>query len=148
MPSIALVWNCPPLSCKILRLRKKIVSVRLILVESLILFSLSFFFFFNKCFPLVGMTTKFNQGMYTRMRAKRNKPLSNLRTTGVRVMEKGNPVTTMTLPTPVIESVGIASPATSVEEIPPQRKRQRTGISRKRKLTLDFPMSRLMPGLC
>ena len=71
-PFIALVKNRLPSSYEILRLRKKRVSVRLIHVDSLAPF------FFFKCFPLVGMTTKFNRGMYTWMRAKKNEPLSNL----------------------------------------------------------------------
>ena len=35
-------------------------------------------FFFNKCFSFAEMTTKFNQGMYAKMKAKKNKPISNL----------------------------------------------------------------------
>ena len=74
------------------------------------------------------MTTKFNQGMYARMRAKKNEPLSNRGTKGVRVMEKGILITTATPSTPVVESARTASLATSIEEIPPQwSKRQRTG---------------------
>ena len=38
-----------------------------------------FFFFSNKCFSFAEMTTKFNQGMYAKMRAKKNEPLSNSR---------------------------------------------------------------------
>lgn len=60
------------------------------------------------------------------MRAKKNELLSNLGTKGVRVMEKGIPVTTATLSTPAIKSARTASPATSIEETPPQQsKRQR-----------------------
>ncbi|KAK9997458.1 hypothetical protein SO802_022144 [Lithocarpus litseifolius] len=73
------------------------------------------------------MTTKFNQSMYARMRAKKNEPLSNLRAKTVWVTEKGSLVTTMTPSTPDTESVRMASPDTSVEEINPQSKRQRTG---------------------
>ena len=82
------------------------------------------FFFFLKCFPLVGMTTKFNQSMYTRMRTKKNEPLSSLGAKNVWVMEKGGPVTTATLSTPSTEVMRTASPDTSVEEINPQSKRQ------------------------
>ena len=70
------------------------------------------------------MTTKFNQGMYARMRAKNNEPLSNLRARVVRVMEKGTSVTTATPSTPGIESGRIASLATLVEEIPPQQNKR------------------------
>ena len=131
LPSIALVQNCLPSSCEILRLRKKRVSVRLVHVDSLASSSpsLSFFYYFiifcfYKCFPFVGMTTKFNQGMYARMRAKNNEPLSNLRARVVRVMEKGTSVTTATPSTPGIESGRIASLATLVEEIPPQQNKR------------------------
>ena len=48
-----------------------------------------FFFFFNKCFSFTELTTKFNQEMYAKMRAKKNDPLSNLRKRVVRVLEKG-----------------------------------------------------------
>ena len=37
-----------------------------------------FLFFFLKCFSFAEMTTKFNQEMYAKMRAKKNEPLSNL----------------------------------------------------------------------
>ena len=36
-----------------------------------------FVFFFNKCFA-AGMTTKFNQGMYVKMKGKKNKALSSI----------------------------------------------------------------------
>ena len=61
------------------------------------------------------------------MRAKKNKPLSNLRAKNVKVTDKGASVTLATPATSSIEIMRIASPTTSVEEIPPQRKRQRIG---------------------
>ena len=85
-------------------------------------FGSSPFFFFNKCFPLVEMTTKFNQGMYTRMRAKKNDPLSNLGTRTVHIVEKGVFVTPAT---PDTEMMRTASPAASIEEITPLWKKQR-----------------------
>ncbi|KAK9998111.1 hypothetical protein SO802_017714 [Lithocarpus litseifolius] len=72
------------------------------------------------------MTTKFNQGMYARMRAKKNEPLSNLGAKAVKVMDKG---TSVIPATPVTSATGVtmtASPSTSVEEIPLPRKRQRS----------------------
>ena len=78
------------------------------------------FFFFNKCFPFAGMTTKFNQGMYVKLRAKKNEPLSNLGKRTVCVVEKGVSITPATL---VIETTRIASLATSVEEITPFQKK-------------------------
>ena len=67
------------------------------------------------------MTTKFNQGIYARMRAKKNEPLSNLRARAVRVVEKGVSVPPATL---VTKAKRTASPATSIEEITPLRKKQ------------------------
>ena len=73
------------------------------------------------------MTTKFNQGMYAQIRAKKNEPLSNLRAKTMRVMDKRASVTSATPATPSTEITRTASPATSVEEIIPLRnKRQRT----------------------
>ena len=69
------------------------------------------------------MTTKFNQSMYAQMRAKKSKPLSNLGAKNVKVTDKGTSVTPATPVTPGIKMVRMASPTTSVEEIPHQRKR-------------------------
>ena len=66
------------------------------------------------------MTTKFNQGMYSKMRAKKNEPLSNLDARTVRVVEKGVSVTPTTLD---IETTKTASLATSTEEITLLRKK-------------------------
>ena len=68
------------------------------------------------------MTTKFNQSMYARMRAK-----------NVRVTEKGSPITTATLSTPDTKVVRTASLDTSIKEINPRSKRQRTGDKQKKK---------------
>ena len=53
------------------------------------------------------------------MRAKKNKPLSNLGAKNVKVMDKGASVAPTTPITPSIEMARKASPTTSVEEIPP-----------------------------
>ena len=79
------------------------------------------FFFFNKCFA-AGMTTKFNQGMYAKMRGKKNEPLSSIGKRTVQVVEKGISITP---PVTVAEPLRTASPATSVKEINPIRKRPR-----------------------
>ena len=76
------------------------------------------------------MTKKFNQGIYARMRAKKNEPLSNLRARAVRVVEKGVSVPPATL---VTEAKRTASPATSIEEITPFRKKQRVADNGKDK---------------
>ena len=64
---------------------------------------------------------KFNQGMYAKMRAKKNEPFSNLGKRTMRVVEKG---VSVTLATPDTETMRIASSATSVEEITPLWKKQ------------------------
>ena len=60
------------------------------------------------------MTTKFNQEMCAKMRAKKNEPLSNLRKRVVHVVEKGTPITTVAS---IHEAMRTASLATSMEEI-------------------------------
>ena len=80
-----------------------------------------FFFFNNKCFSFAKITTKFNQEMYAKMKAKKNEPLSNLRKIVVRVVEKGTPITPVAS---IPKATRVASPATSVEEITPHPKRQ------------------------
>jgi len=67
------------------------------------------------------MTTKFDQGMYAKMRAKKNKPLSNLKKRVVCVVEKG---VSVTLATPITETSRTASSATSVKEITTLWKKQ------------------------
>ena len=87
----------------------------------LLLFPFFFFFFPNKCFSFAKMTKKFDQGMYAKMRAKKNDPLSSLEKRTVRVMEKRDSVTS---PAFVTEPSRIASPTKSVEEITPLRKKR------------------------
>ena len=79
------------------------------------------------------MATKFDQSMYTRMRAKKNEPLSNLGAKNVKVTDKDASITPATPVTPGIETARTASPITLVEEIPPQQKRQQTGDKEKEK---------------
>ena len=76
------------------------------------------------------MTTKFNQEMYAKMKAKKNEPLSNLRKRVVRIVEKGTPITPVTFVPKVTRT---ASPATSLEEITPHPKKQRVANKRKEK---------------
>ena len=67
------------------------------------------------------MTTKFNQDMYAKMRAKKNEPLSHLKKRVVRVVEKEVSVTPAASIPDVMRT---ASPATLVEEITPRPKKQ------------------------
>ena len=76
---------------------------------------------------------KFNQSMYARMRAKKNEPLSNLGAKNVKVTDKGASVKPATPVTPGVKMTRTASPTTSIEEIPPQWKSQRTGEKEKEK---------------
>ena len=74
------------------------------------------------------MTTKFNKDMCAKMRrSKKDEPLSSIGKKGVRVTGKGPSVIPITSATPIVsavETVKMASPATSVEEIPtPSSKR-------------------------
>ena len=80
------------------------------------------------------MTTKFNQSMYARMKAKKNEPLSSFKAKTVRVTEKGDLVTIATLSTIGTEIVRTTSLDTSIEEINPWNKRQRTRDKQKEKL--------------
>ena len=74
---------------------------------------------------------KFNQDMYANMRSKKNESLSNLGKRTVYITEKGPPVTSSALISPAIpgiETMRMASPATSIEVIP-------TPISKRPRLT-------------
>ena len=82
------------------------------------------------------MTTKFNQGMYAKMRGKKNEPFSSIRKRMVRVVEKGVFVTPPALFT---EPSRTASPANSVEEITPFQKRP--WVDDKRKDKVDYHLS-------
>ena len=67
------------------------------------------------------MTTKFNKDMYTKMRSKKDEPLSNIGKKTVRVTGKGPSVTSTVFVNPIVsvtETTKTASPATSVKEIP------------------------------
>ena len=82
----------------------------------------SFYFFFTKCFSPAEMTTKFNHDTYTRMREKKDEPLSSLRKKVVRVVDQGTPATPATS---IPETTKVPSPATSVEELTPRTKKPR-----------------------
>ena len=68
--------------------------------------------------------------MYTKMRAKKNEPLSNLEKKVVQVVEKGTSVTLVAF---VPKATRVMSPATLVEEITPYLKRQRMANKGKEK---------------
>ena len=89
------------------------------------------------------MTTKFNKDMYTKMRSKKDEPLSSIGKKGVCVTGKGPSATPVTSVTPIIsdvETVRMTSPVISVEEIPtPSSKR--SCISGKEKGKADSHLS-------
>ena len=67
------------------------------------------------------MTTKFNKDMYAKMRAKKDKPLSNIGKKTVRITRRGSPAVPATSITPVAsgaEMTRTTSPSTSIEELP------------------------------
>ena len=117
-------------------LKEKRVNIELVSIDPLA-YAWIFFFFFNKCFLLVEMMTKFNKDMYAKMRSKKDKPLSSIGKKGVRVMGKGPSVTLVASTTPIIfgvETVRTVSPTTSVEEIlTPCSKKPRLMIKEKEK---------------
>ena len=83
------------------------------------------------------MTTKFNKDMYAKMRAKKDEPLASIGKKVVRVTGKGPSVVPSVDATPIVsgvEGTRVASPATSVEEIPtPSSKRLRLSAKDKEK---------------
>ena len=78
---ITLVLTCLLTSYAASTLKEKRVSIKLVSIDPL---AYTWIFFFSKCFLLVEMTTKFNKGMYAKMRSKKDEPLSNIRKNGVR----------------------------------------------------------------
>ena len=67
------------------------------------------------------MTTKFNNDMYAKMRAKKDEPLSNIGKKTMRITRRGSPAvpaTSITLVASGAETTRMASPSTSIEELP------------------------------
>jgi len=69
--------------------------------------------------------------MYTWIKAKSNEPLSSLGKKMERVVKNGTPIT---LATSVLEATKAASTTTSLEELTPHPKRQRTLAKGKEKV--------------
>ena len=89
------------------------------------------------------MTTKFNKDMYAKMRAKKDEPLASIGKKVVHVTGKGPSVVPSVDATPIVsgvEGTRVASPATSVKEIPtPSLKRSRLSPKTKRRRELARP---------
>ena len=91
---------------------------------------------------LAEMTTKFNKDMYAKMRSKKDEPLSNIGTKGVRVTGKGPsviPITSATLIVSAVEMVRTASPAILVEEISTLSSKRLRVSGREREKTDSHP---------
>ena len=84
------------------------------------------------------MKTKFNKDMYAKMRLKKDEPLSNIGKKTVRVTGKAPSVIPAASVNPVVsgaETTRMASPSTSVEELPtPASKRPRLSDKEKEKV--------------
>ena len=84
------------------------------------------------------MTTKFNKDKYTKMRAKKDEPLSNIGKKTVRITGRGSPAvpaTSITLVVSSAEMTRTASPLTSIEELSnPVSKRSRLSSKEKEKV--------------
>ena len=84
------------------------------------------------------MTTKFNKDMYAKMRVKKDEPLSNIGKKTVHITGRGSSAVLATSITPVVsgtETMRMASPLTSIEELPtPVSKRPRLSGKEKEKV--------------
>ena len=66
------------------------------------------------------MTNKFNKDMYTKIRVKKDEPLSNIGKKTVCITRRGSSAVPATSITPVVsgtETTRTASPSTSIEEL-------------------------------
>ena len=88
----------------------------------------------DKCLNLVEMMTKFNKDMYARMRSKKDEPLSALGTKSVRITDRGVPILAALPSSPTFAPARVASPTSSMEELPPYNKRLRVGEKQKEKV--------------
>ena len=97
---------------------------------SLLFLILTLFFLFAE------MTTKFNQGLYAKIKTKKNKPLSNISTRRLRVMEKEKEKEMMEKgsSTPTLDERRAASPGVSIEEAIPRTKKRKTRDKGKEKV--------------
>ena len=72
------------------------------------------------------MTTKFNKGMYARMRNKKDEPLSALGAKSVCITKRGAPILVALPSTPTLVTVGMVSLSPLVEELTPRHKKPST----------------------
>ena len=96
------------------------------------------------------MTTKFNNDMYAKMRAKKDEPLSNIGKKMMRITGRGSPAvpaTSITLVASGAETTRTASPSTSIEELPTLVSKDLVCLQRrKRRLIPVYPPSGVTRG--
>ena len=82
------------------------------------------------------MTTKFNQELYARMKAKKNEPLSNIGQRRLKVVEKDKEQELMEkgLSTPTLDEGHPASPDISIKEVILPTKKWKMGDKEKEKI--------------
>lgn len=80
---------------------------------------------------LAKMTTKFNQEMYAKLRARKNEPLSSIGQKQPRVAKE---VVETTASTPIASDPKVASPVVTIEGITPRPKRAHGSDKRKSKI--------------
>ena len=82
------------------------------------------------------MTTKFNQELYAKIKAKKNEPLSSIGMRRLRVVEKEKEKEVMEKgsSTPTLDEGRAAFPSVSIEEMVPRGKKRKTGDKGKKKV--------------
>ena len=91
-----------------------------------------FFFFF------IEIMTKFNKDLYAKMKAKKNKPLSNIGQRRLKITDKEREKEKESVErgssTPTLDEGRVTSPAISIEEVDPPTKKRKTGEKGKEKM--------------
>lgn len=101
-------------------------------MDCLFLLSSDFYLF---C-PFAEMTTKFDQELYAKIKAKKNEPFSSIGTRRLRVVEKEKEkeVTEKISSTPTLDEGRATSPSVSIEEVIPHTKKHKTRDKGKEKV--------------
>ena len=101
-------------------------------MDRLFLLSSDFYLF---C-PFAEMTTKFDQELYAKIKAKKNEPFSSIGTRRLRVVEKEKEkeVTEKISSTPTLDEGRATSPSVSIEEVIPHTKKHKTRDKGKEKV--------------
>ena len=101
-------------------------------MDRIFLLSSDFYLFF----PFAEKTTKFDQKLYAKIKAKKNEPLSSIGMRRLRVVEKekGKEVTAKISSTPTLDEGRATSPSVSIEEVIPHTKKHKTRDKGKEKV--------------